>query len=728
MGDEPKLDPASLLPGPWRGPSVDAAYLLSVLIASGAVLLVGLAYVAVLLGALLAAPAAVVLVLVFNDGLHPLLVPVVIAGAVIALPLLLSVALGLAKAILPPEAESGEEYTLSAKEEPLLWATVEHLCRLLGAPVPKRIVVLAEPNAFANAGSILRALVGFPNMALGIGMPMVGAMTVREFLGILAHETGHLRQRISGVVGLAAASLLRRLDFAANGITQREWDLETFDEYADTPLLEVVLVRLGRAGAGIARTISRVLLAIGHAAWSFARRRQEINADAYEIRLAGSTAFESATRTMHALELAYARSLDELERMLRKGSAPEDVPALTLDQLRLMGAEGRAVGDRNLATGEADWLDAYPAERERVQRARDAAEKGIIALDAPATVLFRNFERACERATHGLLESIVDDHEKKIERRVPREELREGLAEQLAGRKALASLLGFEHLAWRPVLPAILELAEPSDPKATYGRLRAARQVRATSAAIAAADRFRDANERWMACLTARQAFELAPSTMVDVRGIGKVSRWTVGGHIDKAAADLAQAMDAVDPVVEAAEARLACALSLLCVKGADKMLPHAPALRERARAMVGRARVLREAFPILRRLRESTATSAALASATQIEKLRKAAWERALPLTVGMGEHLNEIRKLGRETPPPGETGIKAKGDFGEWLAGPPTGPEAFFEVHEAAERAMDRFRRAHEQTVGELAGIAMEMEKALDAAAVARQGAGQT
>ncbi|CAG1002612.1 hypothetical protein PHYC_03007 [Phycisphaerales bacterium] len=718
------IDADHLLPDTWTGPSVDVPYLLSVLLASGAVLLVGVVYLLVLLTALLAVPGAIVLACVFKAHLHPFVIPAVIAAGVLMLPLFLSVAFGLAKAALPPGGERGEEYTLSAKEEPVLWATVQRLCRLLGSPVPKRIVVLAEPNAFANTGSILRALLGFPNMALGIGMPIVGAMTVREFLGILAHETGHLRQRVSGIVGLAAASMLRRLDFAAHGVTQREWDLETFDEYADTPLLEIVLVRLGRAGAAIARGICRALLAIAHAAWSFARRRQEINADAYEVRLAGSAAFESASRTMHALELAYSRSLDDLERMLKKSCAPDDVPAVTLDHLRLMGAEGRAMGDRNLASGEADWLDSYPAERERVQRARDAKEPGVISLDAPATVLFQNFHRACERATHALLETIVDNHEAKLERRVSREELREGLVEQLEGRRALAALLGFEHLAWRPVLPAILELSEPTDPRATLARLRTARRARPGPATLAAADRFRDANERWMACLAARQAFELAPSTTVEVRGIGKVSRWTVVSHIDKASADLAQAMDAVDPLVEAAEVRVACALRLLCVKGAEKMLPDAARHKDRVRELLKHAGVLREAFPIVRRLRETTATSAALASATHNEKLRKSAWERALPLTVGMGEHLGEIRRLGREVPAPGQTTIKATGDFGEWLAGPPTGPEAFFAVHDAAEGLMDRFRRAHEQSVGELARITLEVERALDAAAAARQG----
>jgi len=711
----------TLFKGEWKAPTVDAAYIFSTLLAGGAVLLVGVLYVVIMLVLAFGWIGIGALVLTLGPDDAPLGTKLlVLALCVLAAPLLCSIALGMLRVIVPAKPREGVECILNRREEPLLWDVVEHVCRTMRAPVPKRIVVTHDANAAVNAGPIWRSLLGLHDISLMIGMPLAGSLTLREFLGVLAHETGHLRQRGSGIVSVAAGSLMQRLQWGVHGRTESDWQIELFEEYADTPMLERVWMRVRRAGNAISRLICGALLGVAGAAWSFARRRQEINADLHEIALAGSMAFESASHRILTLGVAEERASEQVRRMTDKRTAPEDIPALILDHAQMLGAEGQTAAKRDVASeGAAEWFDAYPEHRERIRRARELNQPGIVAIEAPAIALFQNFDLACQRATYGFLETIAPNHLARLDRKVPREELREGLAEQLAGRRALASFLAMESLAWRPALPAITELSEPADPKATLARLRSARQVRPAPGARDAAERYRDAHERWTACLSARQALELDPGKVISVRGIGKVTRWTVTREIDRASNDLSQSVNIIDPVVEAAEARISSALRLLCVKNATALIPDAERLRAEAGPLVARAGMLRAAFPIVRQVREMSAVSAALAAATHVESLRKQAWQLAVPHATAMAERLEQIRSLGRNATPPGMT----KGELGLWMAGPPTGPESFYAVHDNADTLAERFRRAHETTIGRLAEIAQRVEQALDVATAERK-----
>jgi len=93
--------------------------------------------------------------------------------------------------------KSGNEgiLTLRAEDEPLLFAFVNKLADATGARRPDLIEVDCEPNAGARlkrtgiTGALGKGLV------LRFGLPLVAAMTVRQFAGVLAHELGHFRQK-----------------------------------------------------------------------------------------------------------------------------------------------------------------------------------------------------------------------------------------------------------------------------------------------------------------------------------------------------------------------------------------------------------------------------------------------------------------------------------------------------------------------------------------------------
>ena len=83
--------------------------------------------------------------------------------------------------------------SVSRGEQPLLFAFVERLCDVVGAPKPSRIDVDTNVNASA---SFREGWWGFirKDLVLTIGLPLVAGMDLRMLTGVLAHEFGHFAQ------------------------------------------------------------------------------------------------------------------------------------------------------------------------------------------------------------------------------------------------------------------------------------------------------------------------------------------------------------------------------------------------------------------------------------------------------------------------------------------------------------------------------------------------------
>ena len=82
---------------------------------------------------------------------------------------------------------------LDAKQERLLFAFIGRVCRLVGAPRPRRVEVNCVVNAAASFRRGAASLLG-QDMTLTIGLPLVAGLNLRQFAGVLAHEFGHFSQ------------------------------------------------------------------------------------------------------------------------------------------------------------------------------------------------------------------------------------------------------------------------------------------------------------------------------------------------------------------------------------------------------------------------------------------------------------------------------------------------------------------------------------------------------
>src|SRR6185369_1001304 len=139
-------------------------------------------------------------------------------------------------------------------------------------------------------------------LVLTIGLPLVAGLDTRQLAGVLAHEFGHFTQGF----GMRLTYIIRTINawFARVAYERDAWDvwLEQCAAEADDWRVAIV-VNLARLAVWFSRLLLKLLLLIGHGIGCFMLRQMEYDADSYEIKLAGSETFESASKRMYVLSL-----------------------------------------------------------------------------------------------------------------------------------------------------------------------------------------------------------------------------------------------------------------------------------------------------------------------------------------------------------------------------------------------------------------------------------------
>jgi Zn-dependent protease with chaperone function len=239
-----------------------------------------------------------------------------------------------------------------------------------------------------------------PNdMVLTIGLPLVANLTAREFAGVVAHEFGHFTQGISMRLSYVIGSV--NIWFARVVYQRDAWDesLEEWSQEADNGYAAAV-VWSTQLGVWFFRLILRVLMFAGFLISGFMSRQMEYNADACQIRVVGSEAFEITHRKLAtlsaAMEVTYKQIHatwttkhqlpDNLSELLRR--AHEHLPPLVLQKI-----------DDSLGFHRTGFLDTHPSPADRIREARKAADPGIFHDDRPASSLFASFEHPARFVT-----------------------------------------------------------------------------------------------------------------------------------------------------------------------------------------------------------------------------------------------------------------------------------------------------------------------------------------
>ena len=278
--------------------------------------------------------------------------------------------------------------------EPVLWAFVEQISKAVGAPMPARIHVDCDVNASAG---FRRGLMSFrgDDLVLTIGLPLVAGLRLNQLAGVLAHELGHFTQG----AGMRVSYLVRGINlWFARVVYERDvldLQLERWSRSGGIRLRLVLL--LARLLVWATRKILWVLMMLGHATSCFVLRQMEFDADSYEARVAGADCFASTTLKLQLLGAAAQSAQASLETAWAEERLVDDLPRLIVSRLGRMPADVRAAIEHHVRNAPTGIFDTHPSDRDRIAGVGNTP--AIFDLAAPATELFRNFDRLARAAT-----------------------------------------------------------------------------------------------------------------------------------------------------------------------------------------------------------------------------------------------------------------------------------------------------------------------------------------
>ena len=303
------------------------------------------------------------------------------------------------KPILARPARGVDPLPLEPEAEPALYQFIRAICRQVGAPFPARVQVDCQINAsagFARVPWTPRT----PDLVLTIGLPLAAGLSVRQFAGVLAHEFGHFAQ--SG--GMRLTFIVRAIShwLARVAHERDQWD-EKLEEWASSGTWVVVLTfQIARAAVWISRMILSGLMRAGHVISSFMLRQMEYDADGYEVRLVGTTAFISTSTRLRELNAGAQFGYQDLQNAWARRMLPSNMASYLLGHTEHL-PEGLLTEIRQLPEHKTSLFDTHPSDADRAAAAEALATDGVfVGGSESAVVLFRDFESLAVDATKHL--------------------------------------------------------------------------------------------------------------------------------------------------------------------------------------------------------------------------------------------------------------------------------------------------------------------------------------
>jgi len=399
-------DLVGALAGRLRPTPPAAGYKAALLFAALAMVVLPLVYLAMIAGVVLATLHFVLPLL--DEGREFVAIVLGVVG--------LTVVFFLGKPLFAPRARPPKPHSLDPQTEPLLFAFVERLCGLVGAPAPRRIDVDLDANASASLRRGLRSIAG-RDLVLTIGLPLPATLTLREFTGVLAHEFGHFGQG----AGMGLTYVVRSVNaWFARVVYERDaWDerLVAAGRVGDVRVLAIVWTARAFIAAG--RGVLWVLMHVGHGVSCWAMRQMEYDADSYEARVGGVDAFETTTRKLPAIAIAVQLAWRDVESEFGHGRLCDDFVGLAAARFDRLTAEEREAILGPALEARTKWHDTHPAAADRIRAARRLGSDGVFRVRGPATALFADFDALAREATKRHYRHVVGARALKAARFVP---------------------------------------------------------------------------------------------------------------------------------------------------------------------------------------------------------------------------------------------------------------------------------------------------------------------
>lgn len=297
------------------------------------------------------------------------------------------------KPLFAAKAPRPESIALDPASEPLLFAFVQKISSMVGAPAPCRIDVDCQVNASAS----LRRGFYSTDLVLTIGLPLVSGLDMRQFAGVLAHEFGHFAQG----AGMRLTYVIRKINFwFARVVHERDaWDLKLEHAAKHSDWRIRIVLHMARGCVWLSRRLLWVLMHAGNAISCFMLRQMEYDADSYEAKLAGSDAFEATAERLRVLNVATQTAYEDVRQSWASKRLPENLPLLINHKAGSLPPEVHDKLSASAASRKTAWFDTHPCDADRIRAARRLNQPGVFRLSEPAFGLFSRFSELSKRVT-----------------------------------------------------------------------------------------------------------------------------------------------------------------------------------------------------------------------------------------------------------------------------------------------------------------------------------------
>ncbi|HUU85370.1 MAG TPA: M48 family metalloprotease [Phycisphaerae bacterium] len=696
--------------GPIKRVWTSPLYLLALLVVAVAMVLLPLVYIAMVCGVGYGLYYHATENITILQGMHGIrgrllgyVAPLVI-GAVLLLFMI--------KPLFARQARREKRLSLVRDNEPILFSVVERLCETVGAPKPRRIDVDCDINASASFRRGLLSMLG-SDLVLTIGVPLAAGLSLRQFVGVLAHEFGHFTQGL----GMRLSYVIRTVDaWFARVVYERDaWD-ERLIELSETEGTWLTLILLlTRLFVWLTRRILWVLMIIGHLISCGMLRQMEYDADRYEARVAGSDAFAETVRRLHLLNAASELVHADLAESWKDGRLPDNFPVLLVAKVGDVPKTVREKITKAVKESKAGLWSTHPSDAARVRRARKEKTDGVFRPGGQASALFANFKGLSKAVTLSFFQDVLGPRFRPDNlistAALARRQERLARGEEAANRYFQGCLT--------PVRPLKLDRyfdASRITPQDCLARLKQARAAIQKSLPVVskAYRRYVKVSER---ASEARQAQALLKSRVrIDPKAFHLKSATLeeanqVHSRAEQEKKKLAPDLATIETVVRL---RLECALTLLQTEQAGWRLEKPDKLRGRSADLLDALAQIHNVSDAVETVRKEFAPLYAMYSLIGESGPDEDLARQTLQLMEDQRENLAEIRTLLSNHPYPFE---HADGRITLTQYAIPTVPtrDDLTGMLRASDRVMDNLDSLYVRLMGELARIAEQVEAAL-------------
>ena len=367
--------------------------------------------------------------------------------------------------------------TLTRQSDPLLYAFVERVAVAVGAPMPSRIDVDTDVNASA------RFQTGLFNpsrneLVLTLGLSLIVGLNTRQFAGVLAHELGHFTQQSS----IRLTALVMRISMWFSRAADSEyWDYKLSGLAQGMGGKLFLLVHLIRLAMKVPQWIFRGLLMLAYLVCGYMFRQREFDADRFETRVGGSACFESTTRRLEVLGVAYQGAIDDLQYGHGEGRLGDNLPLLVLSNAKQLPKKVHKALRKRVDESKTGLFDSHPCPRERIENAWQEQSQGIYQIEFPAHLLFSNFLGLARNTTWDFYRGIFGPKFKQSDMH-PIGDLLDRIEQEEQAYKTLRRYFQGTFTVLRPIRLRGSSVNEPVDVKGTVTALKNSRQTVITTA------------------------------------------------------------------------------------------------------------------------------------------------------------------------------------------------------------------------------------------------------